>query len=187
MPGMSRQAAQEGSVVGDVRGHRHRRVRAPSPCPRGGDHASHCARRVGEPRCSIRRGAEHESDARCHGEARRRGRLRAQGGARRAPHAQPLRRKAAGRATHRGRADGAGVHAHRSRTGLSVAGPQHTDPVVGRIAAAAARYAIVVPAVRRGLCARRAIGRAASSRRRGAVAGVATIEGGRQLAVRGRA
>ena len=75
----------------------------------------------------------------------------------------------------------------RPRARLPVARAQHADAVAGRAAAAAAGDAGALEPVRRRLRARRAVGRAASRRHRGAAARARPAEGGGQFAVRRRA
>ena len=82
---------------------------------------------------------------------------------------------------------GATRGAARSRPRLSVARTQHADAVARRAAAAAAGDAGALESVRRRLRARRAVGRPASGRHRGAARGARSAEGGGQLAVRRRA
>ncbi len=75
----------------------------------------------------------------------------------------------------------------RARARLPDAGAQHADAVSRRAAAPAPGDAGAVEPVRRGLRARRAVGRPASRRHRGAAAGPRPAAGGRQLALRDRA
>ncbi len=103
--------------------------------------------------------------------------------------------KAGGRTSGKGdghRADyqgpaGPDRRAARPGAGLSGAGAQHAHAFARRAAASAAGHAGAVESVRRRLCARRAIGRAASGRYRGAAAGPRSTEGLGQFAVRGGA
>ena len=82
---------------------------------------------------------------------------------------------------------GAARRAARPRPRLSLARAQHAHALAGRAAAAAAGHAGPLQPVRRRLRARRAVGRAAPGRHRGAAAGARPAEGVRQLAVRRRA
>ena len=79
------------------------------------------------------------------------------------------------------------ARAARPRARLSHARAQHADAVARRAAAAAARDAGALEPVRRRLRARRAVGRPASGRHRGAARGARSAEGVGQLAVRRRA
>ena len=73
---------------------------------------------------------------------------------------------------------GLGYLAHRS---------QHPDALARRTPTAAARHAGALEPVRRGLCARRAVGRASSGGYGGAAECARAAEGVREFAVRGRA
>ena len=82
---------------------------------------------------------------------------------------------------------GAAGGAARPRARLPGARAQHADALAGRAAAPAARHAGALQPVRRRLRARRAVGRPASGRHRGAAARARPAEGVGQLAVRRRA
>ena len=75
----------------------------------------------------------------------------------------------------------------RPRPRLSLAGAQHAHPLARRAPAPAAGHAGALQPVRRGLRARRAVGRPASRRYRGAAARARPAEGLGQFAVRRRA
>ena len=87
---------------------------------------------------------------------------------------------------HRRRPGGAPGSAAGAGPGLPGAGTQHADAVAGRAAAPAPGDPGALEPVRRGVRARRAVGRPASGRHRSAADGAGAAEGVGQLAVRRR-
>ena len=118
----------------------------------------------------LRRARHRRAVARCRSRACRRCCARAREGHRRrvrdAAKAHPEKRD--GRAAHRRGPARRASRAARPRPRLPLAGAQHAHAVAGRAAAAAARHAGALQPVRRRLRARRAVGRPAPGRHRGA-------------------